>query len=223
LFLVCRDLKQASISLGQDEYEMLKKTLPISDSTISKYITIAESDVCKKLFIEGRLPDGWTTMYDIAKVEKQDDKDKLLKNVSVTTTSADVKSLIGKAVTEVKNAFKSLFNFKSLDKPKDFIKVAVESNKEKGSIDPNALLIIKEKVEKAVASAMSEYKNSLKTSEYKLDKSLVAEVVADDNMIKKSKESVLRYFKKYKLNLFLGHFNDKFNELVGVQLTQDTK
>jgi len=223
LYLVTRDLKQASLSLQADEYEVLKKTLPISESTISKYITIAESPICRKLYIQGKLPEGWTTMYEIAKVEDQDDKDKILKNVNINTTADDVKSLLGKVVTKVKKAFTSMFNFNSLNTPKDFIKVAVESNKEIGSIDPNALLIIKEKVEKAVASAMSEYKDTLKSSDYQLDLDFTSEVVADDSMINTSKEKVLKYFKKYKLNMFLSHFNDKFNELTGVQLTQSTK
>ena len=223
LFLVCRDLKQASISLEQDEYEMLKKTLPISDSTISKYITIAESDVCKRLFIEGRLPDGWTTMYEIAKVEDQKVKDKILKNVSVTTTADDVKSMASKVVGNVKKAFTSLFNYTSLDKPKDFIKVAVESNKELGTIDPNALLIIKEKVEQAVASAIVDYKKELKSSDYNLDKTLIAQVVADETMIWKSRESIVRYFKKYKQELFSSRFIEKFNDLTGHQLTVGTK
>ena len=223
LYLVCRDLRQASVSLQADEYEVLKNTLPISDSTISKYITIAESEVCKQLYIKGRLPDGWTVMYEIAIVEDQDMKDKILKTVSVNTTAEQVKSLVGKVVSNVKKAFTSLFNFTSLDKPKDFIKVAVESNKEIGSIDPNALLMIKEKVEKAVASAIVDYKKELKSSDYKLDKSLIAEVVANETMIKKSRESVLRYFKKWKQELFKSNFLNKFNELTGNQLTVGTK
>ena len=223
LYLVCRDIRQASVSLQADEYSILKKALPISDSTISKYITIAESDVCRRLFIEGRLPDGWTTMYEIAKIEDKEEKEKVFKSANINTTADDVKSMLGKVVSNVKKAFTSLFKFTSLDRPKDFIKVAVESNKEKGSIDPNALLMIKEKVEKAVASAIVEYEKELKTSEYHLDKTLIAQVVSDETMILKAKESVLKYFKKYKYNTFNFNFNSKYNDLTGVQLSQATK
>jgi len=223
LYLVCRDIRQASVSLQADEYVVLKNTLPLSDSTISKYITIAESEVCRKLFMDGRLPESWTTMYEIAKIEDKDLKEKVFKSANIKTTAEQVKTIIGKVASNVKKAFTKLFDFSTLDKPKDFIKVAVESNKEFGTVDPNALLMIKEKVEKAVASAIVDYEKELKVSNYKLDKSLIAEVVADETLIAKSRESILRYFKKYKYSLFTSRFIGKFNDLSGVQLTQSTK
>ena len=58
---------------------------------------------------------------------------------------------------------------------------------------------------------------------FQVDKSLIAEVVADETLIAKSRESILRYFKKYKYSLFTSRFIGKFNDLSGVQLTQSTK
>ena len=81
----------------------------------------------------------------------------------------------------------------------------------------------KERVESAVALAITDYKKELINSDYKLDKSLVAEVVANETLIDKSKNSVLRYFKKYKQDKFKTRFLEKFNDLTGVQLTQSTK
>tara|TARA_B100001094_G_scaffold223595_1_gene217771 strand:+ start:4750 stop:5955 length:1206 start_codon:yes stop_codon:yes gene_type:complete len=222
LFLVCRDLKVAQHTLNSDDFKVLSEALPMSDSTISKYISIAESKLCKELYVKNKLPESWTTMYAIAQVEDKDGgnntmKDKILKNVSVNTTMSDFNKLINKVVKSVVN----IFNFKNLNTPKSFLKIAIENDKEKGSIDPNALLIIKNKVEKAVEDAMSDYE--AQSTNYSLKEDVNVEVITDDVLISKSKESVMRYFKGLKNELFKGHFLDTYNSLTGSELSVSSK
>jgi len=222
LYLVCRDLQRAKLKLKLGDFQVLSDALPMSDSTISKYISIADSKLCAELYVKNKLPEGWTTMYAIAQQEDKDGgnntmKEKILKNVTVNTTMSDFNKLINKVVKSVVN----IFNFKNLNTPKSFLKIAIENDKEKGSIDPNALLIIKNKVEKAVEDAMSDYETQ--SNNYNLDKAVDVEVIVDEALIHKSKESVMRYFKGLKNELFKGHFLDTYNTLSGSELTVDTK
>ena len=207
LFLVCRDLKEASVKLGSDDFKVLKDSLPMTDSTISKYIKIAESDVCRKLYIENKLPESWTTMYAITTVEDQDEKQTILKNVTVNTTMEDINNLLNK----VKKAVVSLFNFNKLKTPKEFLRVAIESNKDVGQVDPNALLLIKDRVERAVKEAMKDYKEH--SIEYKLEKDVIADVSVNEDLISTSRENILKYFNKTKKKGYVSFFLNKFKEL----------
>jgi hypothetical protein len=68
---------------------------------------------------------------------------------------------------------------------------------------------------------MSDYETQ--SNNYNLDKAVDVEVIVDEALIHKSKESVMRYFKGLKNELFKGHFLDTYNTLSGSELTVDTK
>ena len=199
LFLVCRDLNTARHDLGSDDFKILSESLPLSDSTISKYTKIAQSDVCKQLFIKGELPENWTTMYEIAKVSEIKLKEKLIKNVNTTSTLDHIFNLIGKVFKKVPPKF----DF-DLTQPKEFIKIAFESGKEFvgdsttiGQGDPIALLMVKEKVEIAVKEAMKEYQDKY-PSEYGLNNPAEVEVSFHNEIVEQTKKSMNSFFTKEK-------------------------
>ena len=77
VFLVCRDLYDAQQNLPPKEFELLKKKIHLSEPTISKYIIVGKSTLCRELFTMNRLPESWTTMYKIAKVKEADKQEKI--------------------------------------------------------------------------------------------------------------------------------------------------
>jgi|TARA_B110000444_G_scaffold254420_1_gene286927 hypothetical protein len=216
LYLVCRDLHSAKHKLTAEDYAILQKTLPLSESTISKYIRIAESDVCKKLYLKGTLPEGWTTMYEIAKVEEIKVKEKLIKNVNSNSTLDQIWKMIGKVFKTLPPKF--VFD---MVKPKEFLKVAFESGKEFagdsttiGQVDPIALLMVKEKVEVAVKEAMKEYSEKYPT-EYNLNNPAEVEVSLHNEIVEQSKKSLISYFTKDKKKGDESVFHYKWAEFNG--------
>jgi hypothetical protein len=99
-FLIARDLVDASLRLGESPFKELKKKLPISRSSIDKFIEIGKSAVCQKLYNGGNLPESWTTQYKIAVAPKDKNKD-ILNNVSATSTAREVQELVGVNKTNV--------------------------------------------------------------------------------------------------------------------------
>ena len=215
LYLVCRDLNTARHDLGAEDFKVLSDALPLSDATISKYTKIAQSDVCKKLYIKGNLPEGWTTMYEIAKVEETKVKEKLEKNVTSTSTLDQIFKIIGKVFKKAPVMFEY-----DLSKPKEFLKVAFESGKDEdgfdkkiGQVDPIALLLVKEKVEKAVQDAMQEYQDKY-PSDYGIDND-VAEVKVSfhKEIVDQTTKSLRSFFNKDKKVGWKNTFEFKLAEL----------
>ena len=126
-------MKKAKYALEEDDYAVLLTSLKISESTASKYVKIAKSDFCTRLYSQQRLPENWTTMYEIALVEgseklDQSVKDEVLKSVNHRTTKDDLMALISKLTGKVKKAIQGMFTFKKLVSPRDFLKISVEDN-----------------------------------------------------------------------------------------------
>jgi len=193
IFLVCRDLVEAEKNLFTEDFEVLKQTLPLSDSTISKYTTIGKSKLCNQLFQIGRMPDSWTTMYKIATVSESDKQKKLLDNVNIDTTAEVVDVILEK---EAKEANPPIWNY-ILDRPKDFLKIAFESNKKFADVDPNTLMLIKNRVEKVVNDSLKEMK--MKNLNYYVsdtEKDVKVQVLVDESIFTKTTNAILKFFQK---------------------------
>ena len=217
IFLVCRDLKKAKYALEEDDYTVLLTSLKISDSTASKYLKIANSDFCTRLYSQQRLPENWTTMYEVALVEgseklDQSVKDEVLKSVNHSTTKDDLMSLISKLTGKVKKAIMGMFTFKKLVSPRDFLKISVEDNDSVGHLDPNALLMIKDRVEKTVNSAIEEHQKITEGYVGKLQKGMSAEVVMSKNILEVTKKRIESFFNKEKMKDMKDSFISLFDK-----------
>jgi len=197
IFLVCRDLEIASRKLSSEDYELLKKKVHLSESTINKYVAIGKSTTCSELFQLNRLPESWTTMYRIASLEKKDDKKPFLKtlkeNVNLDTTCSDVDVFM----EVVKNTIKPLYTYENLESPKDFIRVAFDS---KTTVDPNALSLLKKEVEKVVYQKINEFNS--KNKGYFLtkddEKPIAVEVATNTKVLDKVLEKATEFLSKIK-------------------------
>lgn len=217
IFLVCRDLQKAKHALEVDDYKVLLTSLKISDSTESKYLKIANSDFCTRLYSQQRLPENWTTMYEVALVENnkkldQSVKDEVLKSVTHSTTKDDLMSLIAKLTGKVKKVFEAMFSFKKLTSPRDFLRISVEDNGSVGHLDPNALLMIKERVQQTVKSAIEEHQNTTEGYVGKLKKGMIAEVVMHKDIIGMTEGRIRSFFHKEKMEDMKNSFISIFNE-----------
>jgi len=197
MFLVCRDIAEASRNLATEDYNTLKDMLPISDATISKYLTIGKSDTCKALFLAGKMPDTWTTAYKMAMCKDKSLQQKLLKNVTVDSTAEDVGMLLDNGKGR-KGATPSIWKTENkLESPKDFLRILVEGNSKVADIDPNTLLLIQKRVEQVVNDSLKEMKiNDLPyyVSQKALDVKI--QVIVDKGLIKNATMKVLNFFKK---------------------------
>ena len=197
IFLVCRDLEIASRKLSSEDYELLKKKVHLSESTINKYVAIGKSTTCSELFQLNRLPESWTTMYRIASLEKKYDKKPFLKtlkeNVNLDTTCSDVDVFM----EVVKNTIKPLYTYENLESPKDFIRVAFDS---KTTVDPNALSLLKKEVEKVVYQKINEFNS--KNKGYFLtkddEKPIAVEVATNTKVLDKVLEKATEFLSKIK-------------------------
>ena len=195
IFLVCRDLVDAEKNLPTEEFEILKDVLPISESTITKYLKVGKSTTCRKLFELNKLPESWTTMYKISTIKDNKDRQKIESNVDISTTAKDVDVFLG----VMKKELKPLWTYEDLDSPRDFLKIAVEGNTKLADIDSNAMKLIATRVKKVVEDSIKEMNpNNLKYNVSKDEKPIVAEVVTNKTFIKKIEDKVLDYFKKIK-------------------------
>jgi hypothetical protein len=192
IFLVCRDLVDADKSLATEEFDILKDVLPISESTIRKYLKVGKSTTCRKLFELNKLPESWTTMYKISTIKDNKDRQKIESNVDIKTTAKDIDVFLG----VMKKEMKPLWTYEDLDTPRDFLKIAVEGNAKLADIDSNAMKLIATRVKKVVEDSIKELKNDhLKYCVSKDDKPIVAEVVTNKTFIKKIEDKVFDYFK----------------------------
>ena len=157
IFLVCRDLALAEKHLPKNDFELLCKELPLSESTISKYKKIGQDTTVRELFQLNRLPESWTTMYKIAKVKFANDaeRNKLIDFVDTKTTSEDINTFL----YGVKKTLGSLWAYDELDNPQDFIKVAYDK---KTVADPIALEELKNKIDIVVKKTIEDFNNSSK-------------------------------------------------------------
>ena len=197
IFLVCRDLVNAERNLYAEDFEVLKETLPLSDATMSKYTSIGKSKLCEKLFMIGRMPDSWTTMYKIACVKDSDKQKKLLDNVNIDTTAETVDVICDKAPKEDSGENLATWNYSLLDKPKDFLKIAFENNKAFADVDPNTLILIKKRVQEVVASSLDEMQMvNLNYYVSEKAKDIKCEVVVNETLFQKITDKVLTFFEK---------------------------
>lgn len=214
MFLVCRDLKIAKQKLG-DDFKILTKSLNLSDSTVSKYVKIANSNLCTKLYIENRLPDNWTTIYEYAKIDNpisgaanRDHVKMVYEKSTVKSTLEDMKSWLN----IVSDNIKKMFDF-DLVKPKQFVSVAVDTDSPNTTIDPTALLMISNAVKKTVDKEIKEY---YQNSEYKLDTLMKFDVAVNDTAIQTTRDKLLKYFTKEKMSKYQDLFLSKFKSLTAV-------
>ena len=214
MFLVCRDLKIAKQKLG-DDFKILTKSLNLSDSTVSRYNKIANSDLCTKLYIENRLPDNWTTIYEYAKIDNpisgaanRDHVKMVYEKSTVKSTLEDMKGWLN----IVSDNIKKMFDF-DLVKPKQFVSVAVDTDSPNTTIDPTALLMISNAVKKTVDKEIKEY---YQNSEYKLDTLMKFDVAVNDTAIQTTRDKLLKYFTKEKMSKYQDLFLSKFKSLTAV-------
>ena len=98
-FLVRRDLAEAKENLKKEgDFRELGDLLmglneEMSLPTINKWVTIGKDEYCLKLFNAGRLPIGWTTQYELAKLTASQKK-VVDKFVNIETTTKDIKEAI---------------------------------------------------------------------------------------------------------------------------------
>lgn len=180
IFLICRDLYDASRNLTPNDFELLKSKVHLSEATISKYMIIGKSTTCRELFQLNKLPESWTTMYKIAKVKEPKDIQNIKMNVNLGSTAEDIDVFMN----VVKKTLAPLYEYENLEKPKDFIRVAYDDNT---TVDPNALALLKREVEKVVYQKIDEFNSQGKG--YFLskeeDKPIKVEVATNNKTLKK--------------------------------------
>ena len=93
IYLVARDLFQAKSNLNKTEYDKLIEELPITESTVSKYLKIGGSAYLDKLFENGQLPMGWTVCYSLRSQPKHLQK-KIEDKIYPEITQKEVNKLI---------------------------------------------------------------------------------------------------------------------------------
>ena len=210
IFLVCRDLVAASKILSKEDFEVLCKTLPLSEGTISKYMKIGQDTTVKELFTLNKLPESWTTMYKISGIRFTDEEEKkmLVNFVDTKTTAEDIDVFLYGA----KKKLAPLWKYENLDKPKDFLKVGVETNERVANVDPNTLELIKSRVEKVVNDTLKEmekvdYKINAKPTPTK------AEVIFNKNVFERYEQKVWDYLKSLKKDTMMKKYENFYNQI----------
>ncbi|MBC8304159.1 MAG: hypothetical protein H8E55_51430 [Pelagibacterales bacterium] len=199
IFLVCRDLYDAQQNLPPKEFELLKQKIHLSEATISKYIIVGKSTLCRELFTMNRLPESWTTMYKIAKVKETEKQQKIKDKVNLGSTASDIDIFIG----VMKNELAPIWNY-TLENPQDFLRVAF-NRIPNHLIDPNALALLKDKIEKVVSKEIETFNST--TKGYCLNKNkdnqivdnepVKVEVVANKKLIDNLYERAAKFLDKF--------------------------
>jgi hypothetical protein len=91
--MIAKDLHLASKVLNKKEFLILLKKLKLNKSTTSKLNTILESAYTEYLIQRNRLPQNWTTAYEISKLSK-DDFEKIKNKIEIDISSSFIKSLL---------------------------------------------------------------------------------------------------------------------------------
>ncbi|WP_428081068.1 hypothetical protein [Candidatus Pelagibacter sp.] len=158
IYNVCVELYNAEQEL-KDDFGILKQVLPLSETTIAKYIKIGKSELLSDLYKLNKLPESWTTQYYITtQVTKQNlnsdetAREAFINMCSIYTTQKDVfEYFYGE-----KQKSPSPWEYGDLSKPVDFLKVAIESDNRLSGLEPNTLFYIRERVEEVVEDALKE-------------------------------------------------------------------
>jgi hypothetical protein len=159
IYTVCLNLNSAQKELSNFDFTTLVESLPLSESTIAKYQVIGKCHILKELYDTNNLPEAWTTQYFIASLVKrkklnQSELDEVVKMCSLKTTQKDIlEKIFGQSPDPQKVAD---YLFDDLEKPRDFIKVAIETKKG-AIIDPNVMLSIKLGIEQAIDDVLKNY------------------------------------------------------------------
>ena len=141
IFVICRDLYDASRKLSADDFDLLKSKVHLSEATISKYMKIGQSTTCQELFQLNKLPESWTTMYKIAQVKDNKQIKAIKENITLGSTNADIDVFMG----VVKQTLAPLYNYDTLENPKDFETLVSKTIKEFNSTQKAYFLSKEEK------------------------------------------------------------------------------
>jgi hypothetical protein len=160
IYLVCRDLADAQKKLPGEMFSMLKEKVSLSDATISKYMKIGNDTTCRELFQLNKLPESWTTQYEIAKLEDKKDLKKVLSQVDVSTTKDELHKVI---LGRISQATQKAFEYAELISPRKFIEISYDGNH---IADPTVLAELKVKVENAVNKVMEDFHSENQTRKY---------------------------------------------------------
>ncbi len=179
IFVICRDLYDASRKLSADDFDLLKSKVHLSEATISKYMKIGQSTTCQELFQLNKLPESWTTMYKIAQVKDNKQIKAIKENITLGSTNADIDVFMG----VVKQTLAPLYNYDTLENPKDFLRVAYDSSK---GIDPNALEMLRKEIETLVSKKIKEFNSTQKAYFLsKEEKPVAVEVASNKKLLQK--------------------------------------
>ena len=202
VYLICRDLSEAHKNLPTEDYATLIDLLPISESRISKYLTIGGSTYLKEIMLAGKMPDSWTTQYKLAslmssKNTSEEVKRNIKEMVSVDMTADDIDNVTNPKSDDDKKSRVGTWTEYTLDKPKEFLKIAFENNSDFADVDPNTLMLIKNRVEQVVQDSLKEMK--MKNLDYYVSKEardVKVEVLVDENVFIKTTEKIINFIKK---------------------------
>ena len=193
VFLVCRDLYEASQELSPNDYKLLKANVHISESTISKYAKIGSNTLCSELFLLNKLPEQWTSMYKIAKQKDADDIKKIKASVNLGSTAEDIDVFMG----VVKKVLEPLYKFDDLEKPEDFIRVAYDKTH---NVDPIALNMLKKEITELVYNKIDDFNSIQKTYFFdkKKNEDVRVQVACNEKLMTKAYATALEFLSKIK-------------------------
>ena len=197
---MCRDLKNAHRELETNEFNILKDWLEMSESTINKYLKIGGSDICNELYRLNKLPEfgqHFITLPDKSLIIHDDEIGDFIDFITPQTTQKEIMEYLHGVSDETKP---KSWVYNELKKPTDFLKVAIEGNLKVGSIDPNTMLYIKNKVEEVVSEALNEMSiDKLGYRPNSTDLPIKCEVVTNTPLIERVKKFVVQNFENIKL------------------------
>jgi hypothetical protein len=91
--MIAKDLHLACKVLNKKEFLRLLKKLKLNKSTASKLNTILESAYTEYLIERNRLPQNWTTAYEVSKLPK-DNFEKIKDKIEIDTSASFIKSML---------------------------------------------------------------------------------------------------------------------------------
>jgi len=148
IVFMCRDIANAKNTLTANDYEKLKTSLVpfLSRTTVSKYEKVGECDKLYELLNKNLLPLQWTTQYELAKM-KDDDWNKVKSHLTPAITMNQIKDIIDEGKDNGDDEGKVNHSYEyGIDKPKDFIRIAVTKGKE----DSDKMLELSNRIQQLV-------------------------------------------------------------------------